>query len=114
MTKSFLVTSDFYDAETGDLVKSGTTFEADEEREEVLRAANVIGKEAKTASDSEEWPKHVGGGTFELSNGERVKGKEVAEEAEEKLKAGEVNAKADNGAGAGTGDADGGKEASKA
>ncbi|ETT46277.1 hypothetical protein BSK66_25535 [Paenibacillus odorifer] len=114
MTKPFLVTSDFYDAETGDLVKAGTTFEADEEREEVLRAANVIGKEAKTAADSEEWPKHVGGGTFELSNGERIKGKEAAEEAEEKLKAGEVNAKTDIGADGGTSDTGGGKEASKA
>lgn len=29
----------------------------------------------------EEWPKHIGGGSYELPNGERVKGKEAAQEA---------------------------------
>lgn len=114
MTKSFFVTSDFYDAETGDIVKAGSTFEADAEREEVLRAAGVIGKEEKPFPDHDAWPKHVGGGTFELSNGERVKSKEAAEEAEGKLKAGDMDAKADNGADTGASDVDGGKEASKA
>lgn len=113
MTKSFIVTNEFYDAETGELIKVGSTIEADEEREEVLRAADVIGKESKEAPDGEERPKHLGGGTYELSNGERVKGKEAAEEAEEKLKAGETNAKADNGTDGGAGDAGGGKEASQ-
>lgn len=32
-----------------------------------------------------EFPKHVGGGTYELSNGERVKSKEEAIEAEKAL-----------------------------
>ncbi|MBW4083525.1 hypothetical protein [Paenibacillus sp. S150] len=114
MTKSFLVTSDFYDAETGDLIKSGSTFEADAERKEVLRAAGVIGKEDKSASAQDKWPKHVGGGVYELSNGERVKGKEDAEEAEGKLKAGDTDAKADNRADGGASDAGGGKEAPQA
>ncbi|WP_337970292.1 hypothetical protein [Virgibacillus salexigens] len=33
-----------------------------------------------------EFPKHVGGGNYELSNGEKVKGKEKALAAEEELK----------------------------
>jgi uncharacterized protein YwgA len=35
--------------------------------------------------DSEEFPKHTGGGWFELSNGEKVQGKEEAEKAEADL-----------------------------
>jgi hypothetical protein len=35
------------------------------------------------------FPKHIGGGRYELSSGEKVKGKEVAIEAENALKAGE-------------------------
>lgn len=33
-----------------------------------------------------EYPHHIGGGTYELSNGEKVKGKEEALAAEEALK----------------------------
>ena len=36
-----------------------------------------------------EFPKHTGGGYYELSNGEKVKGKDAAIEAEEALKSGE-------------------------
>lgn len=32
-----------------------------------------------------EFPRHVGGGTYELSNGDRVRGKDAAEEAEAAL-----------------------------
>jgi hypothetical protein len=35
------------------------------------------------------FPNHIGGGKYELSNGEKVKGKEVAIEAENALKVGE-------------------------
>ena len=38
---------------------------------------------------TEVYPKHTGGGYYELSNGEKVKGKEAAEEAEKALKDGE-------------------------
>ncbi|MDL4842832.1 hypothetical protein [Aquibacillus rhizosphaerae] len=34
----------------------------------------------------EEFPKHTGGGWFELSNGEKIQGKEEALEAEKELK----------------------------
>lgn len=39
--------------------------------------------------DAVEFPKHTGGGHYELSNGEKVKGKEAAVEAEAGLKEGD-------------------------
>lgn len=36
--------------------------------------------------EDKEFPKHTGGGFYELSNGEKVKGKEAAIEAENALK----------------------------
>lgn len=83
MSKQFRVIADFIDKESGEEIKAGSVFEAiDEEHEARLRAAGVIGKEAPAEdnkdSDKTEYPKHVGGGTFELSNGEKVKGKEEA------------------------------------
>ncbi|TCN00856.1 hypothetical protein EV294_101306 [Paenibacillus sp. BK033] len=60
-------------------------FEAGEEyegkREAELAALGYIGAEAVV----EQWPKHVGGGKYELSNGEVVKGKAAAEEAQADL-----------------------------
>ncbi|MNL05379.1 hypothetical protein D3C87_1259700 [compost metagenome] len=44
--EKYLVTNDFIDFETGDLIKKGAIFEADAERAERLRAADVVGKEA--------------------------------------------------------------------
>ena len=37
----------------------------------------------------EKYPKHTGGGYYELSNGEKVQGKDAAIEAEEALKEGD-------------------------
>lgn len=48
-------------------------------------ATGEVSKET-TEVVSDKFPKHVGGGTFELSNGEKVKGKEEAIQAEEALK----------------------------
>ena len=44
-----------------------------------IETASVKPVETATMPDPE--PKHVGGGYYELPNGERVKGKEAAEEA---------------------------------
>lgn len=41
------------------------------------------------SDEKTEFPKHTGGGYYELSNGEKVKGKEEALAAEEALKSGE-------------------------
>lgn len=43
--KTFIVTNDFMDKETGETVTTGSLFEADADREKLLRAADVIGKE---------------------------------------------------------------------
>lgn len=63
-----------------------------EERIESLSTHNNNGNkpfiklvEVMQDSDSE-FPRHTGGGYFELSNGEKVKGKEAAEKAENDLK----------------------------
>ena len=39
----------------------------------------------KDSKDAANYPKHTGGGWYELSNGEKVQGKEDAEEAQAKL-----------------------------
>ena len=54
-------------------------FEVDNDRVEELYKLGYIGKQDE---EVEQYPKHVGGGWYELSNGERVQGKEEAIEAE--------------------------------
>lgn len=44
-------------------------------------ADRVVAAGWAVAADPE-WPKHLGGGTYELSNGEHVKGKKEAVEAQ--------------------------------
>jgi hypothetical protein len=81
-------------------------FEVSEERITVLSSRNnnekkpfiklVEDKEApkddspgeRETVEVEEFPKHTGGGYYELSNGEKVKGKGAAEKAENALKSG--------------------------
>lgn len=48
-------------------------------------ADEVAVDDAVTTVTEEAYPKHVGGGYYELSNGEKVKGKEAAIEAEKAL-----------------------------
>ncbi|OME25828.1 hypothetical protein NSS98_25380 [Paenibacillus sp. FSL E2-0274] len=82
--KTFQVIANFMDIETGEEVQIGSLIEADEDREAALRTAKVIGKEATKA------------------------------QIDAAKKARDADAKADNGADGGTGDAGGDKEASKA
>lgn len=49
-------------------------------------AADSTVKEPDDVDDAKTFPHHVGGGTYELSNGEKVKGKEEALAAESALK----------------------------
>ncbi|RDW17043.1 hypothetical protein CWR48_15695 [Oceanobacillus arenosus] len=46
-------------------------------------------KAVESEDPEDEFPKHTGGGYYELSNGERVQGKDAAIEAENELKSGE-------------------------
>ncbi len=63
-------------------VEAGTTADLPEEV-----AARVIaaGWAAPAELHGTEWPKHVGGGYYQLSNGEKIKGKDEAAEAQAKI-----------------------------
>lgn len=65
-------------------------YEADPRRIKFLsevhpRYNKIFLSDVEEIGESDEFPKHIGGGTFELSNGEKVKGKKEAIEAEEAL-----------------------------
>jgi len=51
--------------------------------------ATSFSAEGFEQTENSEFPKHTGGGYYELSNGEKVKGKDAAIEAEKALKSGE-------------------------
>ncbi|WP_245807758.1 hypothetical protein [Halobacillus massiliensis] len=97
----FKVINAFTDADTRQVYQEGDNFprrgQVTEERVQELSSNenklkkpliepfNVI-TNAEDALKEDEFPKHTGGGYFELSNGEKVKGKEAAVEAEKELK----------------------------
>ncbi|ELK38878.1 hypothetical protein D478_27374 [Brevibacillus agri BAB-2500] len=88
--KKYHVISDFIDKDTGLLIKSGDVFEADDERAEQLKEKQVIGKEVQEQQEDDpdlDGLKKLGGGYYELPNGEKVKGKENALEALKALSA---------------------------
>lgn len=60
-------------------------FEASAERVEELQSLGYIGVTEEYEDLTEEFPRHTGGGHYELSNGEKIKGREDAEKAEEAL-----------------------------
>lgn len=62
-----------------------------DERIEELASKNNKRNEVliKEVEEQEDYPKHTGGGYYELSSGEKVKGKDAAIEAEKALKSGE-------------------------
>ncbi|EOR25013.1 hypothetical protein A499_06415 [Niallia nealsonii AAU1] len=75
--------------------KVGETFpregvEVSERRLAILstdqNAAKKVLIEKLEEGEEDVFPKHTGGGYYELSNGEKVKGKEAAEKAEDELK----------------------------
>ncbi len=116
--KTYFVIADFYDKETGELITAGETFEADDERYQALKAAGVIGKEVIKSDDDDdvEGLKKLGGGYYELPNGEKVRGKEKAIEALKALEAGDDDGnQSENGdaAGDGAGNAGGGEGVSQ-
>lgn len=82
------VTKDFKCKVTKKIYRAGQPYEGDR-LEELQRLGFVEVSEEKDGDDqsdnSTEWPRHVGGGFYELSNGDRVKGKEAAHEAQAEL-----------------------------
>jgi hypothetical protein len=86
--REFQVIKAFRDKDTLKHHAEGSVYSADEERIEFLQEKGFVGKELtikQKETDESELPKHVGGGYYELSNGEKVKGKEEAAIAEEEL-----------------------------
>ncbi|HYE11360.1 MAG TPA: hypothetical protein VEF53_14405 [Patescibacteria group bacterium] len=78
----------FSDKENNVVQQAGKVIDISEERFEEIMAANgklIEAVESKEASS--EFPKHVGGGNYELSNGEKIKGKEAALKAQAELDA---------------------------
>jgi hypothetical protein len=94
---SYEVIKPFRDKYTKDLYGKGDEyFTEDEKRAKYLQEWGYIGKEIEHENDEEieneddeDGIKHVGGGYYELPNGEKVKGKQNAIAELEKLKDGE-------------------------
>lgn len=79
------VLTTFRDKYTKVIHQKGSQYETgDAKRAAELQKLGFIGKASETV---EEWPKSVGGGYWELPNGERVRGKENALAALEALNA---------------------------
>ena len=91
MSKQFKVLVAFRDLQDNDhIYQPGELYEGvqtSERLEELSGTKNKIGKKLieEIAEAEPEFPKHVGGGQYELSNGEKVKGKDAAIEAEKAL-----------------------------
>lgn len=68
---------------TKNVYREGTIY-AGERLEELQELGYVEREEAPP-----EWPKHIGGGNYELSNGEKVKGKDAAIAAQSEIDASE-------------------------
>ncbi len=93
----YRVVADFKDLEDNKyLYKEGKPFpregiEVSERRLAILStdqnaAKKVLIEKVEEEQKEEVFPKRTGGGYYELSNGEKVKGKEAAEKAENELK----------------------------
>lgn len=85
----------FKDLENNVRRKKDNEFEVTEERFNEINSTKygvlveVVNEEPPEdieIEDDTEFPKHTGGGYYELSNGEKVQGKEAAIEAEAELK----------------------------
>lgn len=87
----------FRDLKAGVIRQPNFVFEATQERLEELETnlgsgyvaeVVIVGEKEddKTDNEVEDYPKHTGGGYYELSNGTKVKGKEVAIEAEKAIR----------------------------
>ncbi|CAM3744069.1 hypothetical protein COLU111180_06255 [Cohnella lubricantis] len=71
-----VVLKDFKCKVTKKLFRSGDAYEGD--RAEELAALGYVAEGGGNSDLVDTWPKHIGGGEYELSNGEKVKGKKAA------------------------------------
>lgn len=75
----------FHDRKGKVFRKKGEVFEVTKERFTEINSTKY-GVLVEPESDDNEYPKHTGGGYYELSNGDKVKGKAKAFQAENELK----------------------------
>ena len=77
----------------GTIYKPGDIYEGDasEKRLHTLSTTENAYNEVfiEKVEQNKEYPKHIGGGYYELSNGDKVQGKKKAIEVEQTLKSGE-------------------------
>lgn len=86
----YKVIAKFNDLELGRARDVGETMDPDDERAERLLAAKVIRALREGEGDNTDGELvHLGGGFYQLPNGEKVRGKDKALEALAQLKAGE-------------------------
>lgn len=93
----YKVLSGFTDKDTKKVYKRNSIYPGEsvsKERLKELTTKNnsqnkVLIEKVESAGGQEDFPKHTGGGWYELSNGEKVKGKDEAVKAENQLKSGE-------------------------
>jgi hypothetical protein len=79
------VIRDFHCNETNDFYKKNHSYShSDEGRIDFLISKGFLTEKSKQPP-KEDFPKHVGGPYYELSNGERVKGKDEAKKAQSEL-----------------------------
>jgi hypothetical protein len=84
----FKVLKSFSDKENKCIQTEGQVIELDEERAQFIISfrPDLIELVEDDKADVPEFPKHTGGGYYELSNGEKIEGKDAALKAEETLK----------------------------
>ena len=86
-----IVIKSFKCKETKKAYKAGTVYAGD--RLEELQRLGYVATPADPPADppkgdsTSQWPKHTGGGYYELSNGEKVKGKDAATAAQTEIDA---------------------------
>ncbi|ABJ09620.1 hypothetical protein [Bacillus phage 1] len=80
------VLKDFKCKVTKRIYHAGDEYDGDR-LEELQKLGYVAASKNPSEGDHTEWPKHVGGGVYELSNGDKVKGKEVALAAQAEIDA---------------------------
>ncbi|SDO79391.1 hypothetical protein [Halobacillus aidingensis] len=92
-----VVASTFIDKDTKEKHEVGSTYETEspdrisylQEKGYLEESKHPPEDKGEEGNEENEFPKHSGGGYYELSNGEKVKGKEEAQKAQSDLDAGE-------------------------
>ena len=85
--KEYIVKRAFFDKNEKKHYPIGALYSADTDRISFLQDNGFLGEEipVKPEEKDDKFPKHTGGGWYQLSNGDKVQGKEEADAAEQEL-----------------------------